>query len=159
MPSFIVSAPSFRTHSSNLPAPIVVDHGGNFGGASDIHVLKNLHSYINNWWLYSRRLEDCWPCNPFDFGHCPGSSTPLQCDHLLEHDVLKEILSVPLYVVPMSNAGTSLGQSPRWIDMLEKEGGRKPWTTRMVNSTGRGAYICLMDDIKTCLPCWLCQLE
>ena len=27
---------SFRTHSSNLPAPIVVDYGGYFGGATDI---------------------------------------------------------------------------------------------------------------------------
>jgi len=27
---------SFRTHGSNLPAPIVVDHGGYFGGASDM---------------------------------------------------------------------------------------------------------------------------
>ena len=26
---------SFRTHCSNLPAPIVVDHGGYFGGATD----------------------------------------------------------------------------------------------------------------------------
>ena len=27
---------SFRTHCSNLPAPIVIDHGGYFGGASDM---------------------------------------------------------------------------------------------------------------------------
>ena len=27
---------SFRTHCSNLPAPIVVDHGGYFGGTTDL---------------------------------------------------------------------------------------------------------------------------
>ena len=27
---------SFRTHCSNLPVPIVVDHGGYFGGAANM---------------------------------------------------------------------------------------------------------------------------
>jgi hypothetical protein len=27
---------SFRAHCSNLPAPIIVDHGGNFWGAIDM---------------------------------------------------------------------------------------------------------------------------
>ena len=27
---------SFRTHCSNFPAPIVVDHGGYLGGATDM---------------------------------------------------------------------------------------------------------------------------
>ena len=39
---------SFCTHCSNLPAQIVVDHGGNFGGTTDMLLRRKSTLKINN---------------------------------------------------------------------------------------------------------------
>ena len=61
---------SFGTHCFYLPAQIVVDHGGYFGGSTDI-LLCGKSTPIRSTTDDNTEV-DCRPCNPFDFGHLTG---------------------------------------------------------------------------------------
>ena len=80
---------SFRTHCSNLPATIVVDHGGYFGGTTDILLCGKSTDIRSTTDEYCWRLESDL-VTPLISGNWPGSSTlwfPSQYSHLLEYEV------------------------------------------------------------------------
>ena len=61
---------SLRTHCSNLPGPIVVDHGGYFGGATDMLMCGKSTTVRSTTRLLST-AKHFRPCNWFGFGHLP----------------------------------------------------------------------------------------
>ena len=80
---------SFRTHCSNLPTPIVVDHGGYFGGATNMLIcwkstpVKSTDDYYSEVEL----LNTAHLVTPLISGTWPGSSTLwLRYGHLLERE-------------------------------------------------------------------------
>jgi hypothetical protein len=60
---------SFRTHCSNLPAPIVVDYGGYFGGASDM-LICGKSTPIRS--IEEELLKTADLVTPFDFRYLTG---------------------------------------------------------------------------------------
>ena len=103
----------FRTHSSDLPAPIVVDHGGYFGGASDMLICgESMHIRLSTYW--SRLLN--WPCNAFDFGHLTGIEyTMIMVWSFIGTRVLKRFLPIGYTTVCCSHVECEHQFAPRTV--------------------------------------------
>ena len=152
-PAFIVSYQidalfnSFRTHGSNPPVQIVVDHGGYFEGTTDM-LLRGISKPIT--WrsvtVDSTEVAAEDLVTPLISGTRPGSSTLLlDCDHLLEHEDLKRFLPIGYTTVCCSQverqyqfaSRTAINGSCRHVGEVRMGG--KSWTIRMVSS--RALYI------------------
>ena len=154
---------SFRTHCSNLPTPIVVDHGGNFGGASRA-LMCGKSTHIRSTWStddYTKveLLKTVDLVAPLIWGTWPGSSTLwlqyVEYGHLFEHEILKRFSPIGYSTVCCSYVEREDQFAPRSAincscrHVGEVKGVGKPWTKWMVSSwrlihCDRG----LMDGVK-----------
>ena len=104
---------SFRTHCSYLPAQIVVDHRGYFGGTTDL-LLSGKSTPIKST-TDDNTEEDSDLVTPLISGTWPGSSTLwLECD-LLEHTVLKRFLPIGYTTVCCSYIEREHQLAPRTV--------------------------------------------
>ena len=103
----------FRTHCSNLPAYIIVDHGGYFRGATDMLLCRI--STLMRWnQLMNTPKKTAGLVTPLISGTWPGSSTLwLKCDHLLGHEILTRYVPIGYTTVCCSHIECEHKFAPR----------------------------------------------
>ena len=105
---------SFRTHCSNFPAQIVVDHGGYFGCAANILLCGKSTSIrsMNT----PKTAEDCRPCNPFNFRLLTGIKyTKITVWSSIGTRVLKRFLPIGYTTVCCSHVECEHQLAPRTV--------------------------------------------